>query len=275
MKKIIIFLSILSITVTCFSQSAFDKALKSISNDLAGKLKLQDRKKIVVLYITDINKTITIAGKYLADNISYNLVNDTMFKVFERENISNIAEAQKIIDEGYINAENSKKLGKLLSVNTIIVGNYTVLSNTIKLSLKALSSDNGSTIAASMLNLPLNADAGALLGIKIFSTGENASKDSNCEEKKTGDFCFKNNISKNLIVNFWNDGQSYTKNLIVNANETQCLFDIPIGTLNYYIKEYLGYNVVESGVTINAPPKYSANGQVYVEQCKSKTFTIK
>ena len=61
MKKLVIISSFLLFAITCYSQSAFDKALKNISNDLAGKLKLQDRKKLVVLFITDINKE-TIAS---------------------------------------------------------------------------------------------------------------------------------------------------------------------------------------------------------------------
>ena len=264
MKKVLVILFFVTFTVTSFSQSAFDKALKSISNDLAGKLKLQDRKKLVVLFITDINNATTTAGKYLADNVSFNLVNDTAFNVFERENLSNIEEVKELIKEGFINAEKSKEIGKLLSVNTIIIGSYTVLSNTIKLSLKALSSNNGATIAASMMDLPLNADAGALLGIKILAPGENASQDPNCKEKNTGDYCFKNTTSQDLDVRINN--KLYT----IKSNQTQCIYDIPVGSYNYSI-------IVTGGLvyTMNGWVGYSSSGQVYVEPCKSKTFIIK
>jgi len=268
MKKTVIILFVLFSGFNCFSQSAFDKTLKSISNDLAGKLKLQGRKKLVVLFITDINRTNTTAGKYLADNISYNFVNDTVFNVFERENLANIEEVKELIKEGYIDAEKTKKLGKILSVNAIIVGSYTVLSNTIKLSIKALSSNNGATIAASMMDLPLNADAGALLGIKIRLPGDNASKDPKCKEKNTGDYCFQNNTQFNLQFTL-----SGFYKCTIKPNEKQCFYDLQVGSLGYDIIAWKNDQslVIYHDYDLN----YKANGQIYVEQCTSKTFIIR
>ena len=276
MKKIVFILIFLSITYTCSSQTSFDRVIKEISLDLAGKLKLLERRKIVVLFVTDINKSVTTAGTYLADNISFNLVNDATFKVFERDNLSSIKEAKQLIDDGYINAEKTKELGKLLSVNAIIIGNYTILNNTIKLSLKALSTDNGVTIAASMINLPLNADICRILNISGCSTAEEDSKNPNCKENNTGDYCFKNTRSETLKVTYWGiKDQLYPRKLIISSNETQCLYDIPSGSIDYKIEEYFGENFIKTGVTTNEPPSYSKSGQLYVEQCKSKTFLIR
>jgi len=291
MKKHTIILALILFGFNCFSQHPLDKALKDISDDLAGKLKLQGKEKIVVLFITDINKKTTIAGTYLADNISYNLVNDTAFKVFERESLSMIAEAKSLIDEGYVTADNSKMLGKLLSVNAIIIGNYTVFSNTIKLSLKALSTYNGATIAASMMDLPLNADAGVILGIDILSPNENASRNHNCKEKNTGDYCFQNNLDKTVTVIIsipYVDNRQIISHFTLTANQNQCIYDLPIGTFNYSISED-EYNDSYGGLTLgvtqpvylegnnynNREIKFKANGQFFVELCKSKTLIIK
>ena len=282
MKKTLAILSFLLLSSACFSQSAFDKALKNISNDLAGKLKLQDKKKLVVLFVTDINRTTTTAGNYLADNISYNLVNDTVFKVFERENLSSIAEVKALIDEGYIDAEKTKRLGKILSVNAVIVGTYTVLSNSIKLSLKALSSSNGVTIAASMMDLPLNADAGAILGIKILAPGENASKNPNCKGENTGDYCFTNSTNKTLYVELNN-----VMIMSLTPQQTQCKYNLLVKSYSYKISNIDpnapqwttgGNKTVQNGVTTYSDPQpqnYEVYGEINVEQCKSKTFVIK
>ncbi|MBK6621327.1 MAG: hypothetical protein IPG32_10785 [Saprospirales bacterium] len=72
--------------------------------------------------------------------------------------------------------DKAKELGKLLSVDAIITGTYTVLSNTIKLSLKALDSSNGFVIASSIKDLPIDGDAGALLGISVSTPGGNTDK---------------------------------------------------------------------------------------------------
>jgi hypothetical protein len=278
MKKYSIIIALLMFGFTCFSQRPFDKALKNISNDLASKLKLQDKEKVVVLFITDIKKTVTSGGKYLADIISYNLVNDTVFKVFERDNLSMIAEAKELIDEGYVTVEKSKTLGKLLSVNAIIVGTYTIFDNTVKLSLKALSTYNGASIAASMMDLPLDVDAGVLFGIKILSPGENASRNPNCKEKNTGDYCFQNSTRFSIIVDFWSSPsptQSWSnkQTSTLQSGQTQCFYDLYNGAANYELISWKGGQslVIYNDNDLN----YQAKGSLYVEPCKEKTFIIK
>ena len=76
MKKSIAIIFIFSITLSAFSQSVFDKALSDISNDLADKLIQKNKKKVVVLFITDLNRNPTTAGKYLADMVSFNIINN-------------------------------------------------------------------------------------------------------------------------------------------------------------------------------------------------------
>ncbi len=76
MKRIIALIYFFSLSFACISQSEFDKALTAISADLSQKLQTLNKKKIVVLYITDIDKQMTNAGKYMADIISVNLVNN-------------------------------------------------------------------------------------------------------------------------------------------------------------------------------------------------------
>ncbi|MBK6903351.1 MAG: hypothetical protein IPH04_11225 [Saprospirales bacterium] len=96
--------------------------------------------------------------------------------VFDRENLSGIAEANKMIAEGFIDVNKAKELGKLLSVDAIIIGNYTVLSNTIKLTIKALDSSNG---CCHRKDLPIDGDAGALLGINVPSSGGGVDNNAN------------------------------------------------------------------------------------------------
>jgi hypothetical protein len=130
MKKIFALALLLLITTASFSQSEFDKSLNTITSDLAEKLKAVNKKKIVVLYVTDINKSTTTPGKYIADLVSVNIVNNLGgFQVFDRDNLTEIIAAKKLIAEGYIDKAKAQEIGRLLEVEAIIVGTYTVLSN--------------------------------------------------------------------------------------------------------------------------------------------------
>jgi TolB-like protein len=164
MNKLILLFFVLFMPFYSFSQTELDKSLNAISTDLAEKLRAINKKKIVVLYITDINKTQTNTGKYLADAVSLDILNNPGgFQVFDRDNLDAIAGAKKLIAEGYIDAAKAKELGEMLSVEVIIVGTYTVLSNSIKLTLKALDVTSGFVVAGLGRDLPLDADTRILL----------------------------------------------------------------------------------------------------------------
>lgn len=281
---------LLSLTI-CYSQtpSAFDKALDEISTDLAAKLKALDKLKIVVLYITDIDKQMTSAGKYLADVISVNIVNNPgSFMVFDRGNLNEIVEAKKLFAEGYIDATKAQELGKILGVNAIIIGNYTQLSNTIKLTLKALDSNTGFVVAASMKDLPLNNDAGVLLGINIVSQEVNnsstykptsgevtgkVSKNPKCKDSNTGDYCFQNSTNYKIILRFYSPpGKGYVQqDAILDPGQKQTFYDIPVG--NYI------YSVMRTSnrypTTSNSGNDGSIKGNVFVEICQEKVFIIR
>lgn len=312
MKKIIQLLLLFSITFNCFSQSSFDKSLSLFSNDLATKLIQKNKKKIVVLFIkennraeinkTDNNKSNTVAGKYIADIISINLINDLGdFEVFDRDNLSGIVEAKKMIDEGYIDTETTKKLGKILAVEAIIIGNYTVLNDSIKLTIKALDANSGSATAAAFKNLPIDCDAQTLLGLRCTSANSTSNKGFNnsiksnedynnpnsvneeCAIKNTGDYCLSNLNNFPIILNYSKSssgipmGYGNGLRITIDPGQTSCIYELPVGTYNYTYDDptkrvHTGYSVSYGG---DDTKPLKVTGQFKVEKCTSKTFIIK
>lgn len=303
MKKVLLLVCFSIIFCSAFSQSTFDKSLNEVSADMAGKLSQKSKKKIVVLYVTDINKAQTVAGKYMADVISVNIVNDQgNFEVFDRENLSGIVEAKKLMAEGYIDANKAKELGRILAVDAIVIGNYTVLTTTLKLTLKALDVNSGFVIAATMKDLPINADVAALLGINIGSEGNNNTSNrgfngqpissneiynnettvsSDCQKYGYGNYCFTNRLPNKVEVHLKQGTKKALKKLdsdnkpmfyepepyriiqielTLEPNQTQCIYELKSGSCSYEI--ILGSRRI-------------LQGEIYVEQCKSKTFVIK
>lgn len=307
MKKGIQIIFFILISFNCFSQSSFDKSLSIVSRDLSSKLTQKDRKKLVVLFIkeinsaeinkSDVNKSNTVAGKYIADIISINLINDLgNFEVFDRDNLSGIVEAKKMIDEGFIDADNTKKLGKILAVEVIIIGNYTILDESIKLTMKALDVNSGSAVAATFINLPIDSDAKALLGIKgsTGSRGFNSSTksdenynnpnsvNSECETNNTGDYCISNQKSFQISLIYKKIGGSrYSsfggKRISIDPGQTNCLYDLESGVWEYTYSDptkrvHTGYSASYGG---DDTQPLTVSGQFKVEKCSSKTLVIK
>ncbi|MBK7106649.1 MAG: hypothetical protein IPH62_15350 [Ignavibacteriae bacterium] len=295
MKKYIQLFCLLFVTTIAYSQTAFDKSVSEATSDLANKLIQKNKKKAVVLYITDLSKLQTVAGKYIADVVSYNLVNNTgSFEVFDRENLSGITEAKKLIAEGYIDVNTAKELGKILSVEAIIIGNYTVLSNTMKLNLKALDANSGFVIAATMKDLILDSDAGSLLGINIeTNTGKNNSNrgfndrplnsnedynnpetvNKECEIKNTGDYCFTNSTVLKISLQISSTEYPFKHfKMTLEPGQTQCFYDLVAQTYEY---NYHQENYNPGAFYRKNEKDKTRSGQILVEKCKSKTFIIK
>lgn len=290
----------LLLSVVTYSQETFKKSLEAISTDLCSKMSEKGKKKVVVLFVTDINKAQTTAGKYMADVVSFYIVNNQSgFSVFDRENLSGIAEAKKLIAEGYIDVNNAKQLGKILSVEAIVVGNYTVLSNSISLTLKALDVNDGFVIAQSMKDLPIDNDAGALLGITVGTGANNANKGFNnrplnsnesynnpetvnkdCETKNTGDYCILNSTNSGKVFRIYLQEKSKTsfnmnvlgplagkqfEDISLLPGETQCVYNWEARSYQY---EIWGKNSRNETVVLRS-------SNLLIEKCKSKTFVIK
>jgi TolB-like protein len=289
MKKVLSFFYVSMIMFTSFSQSSkFDIALNAISTDLAEKLSGLNKKNVVVLYITDIDKQMTSAGKYLADVISVNLVNTpARLQVFNRDNLNVMKEIDEVYKDAYISPANAKEIGRILSVDVIVIGKYTKLSNTIKLTLQALDSDNGFVVAACMQNLPLNADAGELLGITVISNDSdprsssasnevtgNVSKNINCKEQNIGDYCFVNQKNSMLVIHY-NKGQQSsafsTSTISIEAGQTSCLYDLSVGPWRYWYEDPIKRS--HSGGYDTGPAIIS--GQFLIEKCQSKKFVLR
>lgn len=294
-KNVILITLMLFLSTATYSQESFKKSIEEISSDLCSKMTKNDKKKVVVLFVTDINKAQTTAGKYMADVVSYYIVNNQNgFSVFDRENLSGIAEAKKLIAEGYIDASNAKQLGKLLSVEAIVVGNYTVLSESLSLTLKALDVNDGFVIAQCLKDLPVDKDAAILLGIsslygsqsnlsnkgfdnqplnsnESYNNPETVNKD--CESKNLGNLCFANTTAFKLYLILDSEITS-RQELTLEPNETQCLYNLVSGVYNYDFKEF-GKPKPPYSPTGEKLPFFSRTGQINVEKCKSKTFVIR
>ncbi|HWB62385.1 MAG TPA: FlgO family outer membrane protein, partial [Chitinophagales bacterium] len=242
------------------------------------------------------------AGKYLSEVISVKLVdNPGYFQVVDRQHLAQILKEHKLNSEGYIDEATAKQLGKIIAVDAIVTGTITVLSDKIMITLKVLDTETALVVAASLSDLPLDADACALLGINcggnnngnsvsatkanntIGSRGFNSAVQSEenynnpetvskeCETKDVGDFCFSYNegnqhpqIEINLEINFSCWGCSQPPRMILNKGQTQCYYSLKAGIYNYTIREY------NPGLNFG---NVLSSGQINVERCKSKTFT--
>lgn len=281
--KYLIVMVLMLMAATSNSQGAMENSLKEISTSIAQKMLRMGKKRIAVLDLTDISRAETNAGKYIADVISINLLNDTSnFQLYDRQNLDKIMREMKLNSEGYIDEASAKQLGKLLSVDAIVSGNYTVLNNRISITLKVFDSETAFLIGGAMKDISLDDDAKALLGLNASGTrgfngsvasGENMNNpavvDKKCATEDFGDYCFQNDSQHEIFL--YLDGNQYNKRLNLSAGQTMCFYSLKSGP------HHFDYGVPVPNSNPALAPQYTnfKSGEINVQQCRSATLSIK
>jgi curli biogenesis system outer membrane secretion channel CsgG len=152
MKASRLFLILLCLT---FCGSAFgqtqdmDKELADLTEKLATKIQSVGKKKLTVLDFTDLDDATTELGKYVAEQLTVNLVSgDRKFTVVDRANLRKLLAEHQLTAKGLVDPENAKKFAGLSGVDALIVGTVVPMPPNIKLTAKIISTENGDIIGA-------------------------------------------------------------------------------------------------------------------------------
>jgi len=262
-----------------FAQNNFDKKLSELANQLATKLSDKGKAKIAVWDFTDLDGNVSNLGKYVSENLSVYLTNATgNIKVVDRNHLNTILKEHQLKSDGFIDVKTAKQLGKIIQVGAIVTGKITIFSNAINLTMKVLDTETADIIAASANNLPLNDNLKDILGIPDNRPNKGFNRPLNSNESynnpatvksdstlnNTGDYCFYNSTDQKFTITIIRRGDWRKRRMTLEPQQTQCFYNL---TATYY--EY----------TIFIVKKFSRNvyqeGEINVEQGKSKTFMIK
>jgi hypothetical protein len=97
----------------------------------------------------DLQGRTTELGRYLAEQLSVEMVNADGVSVADRANIKNILAEHKLTLEGLVEPENARKLGKFAGIDAILTGSVTILNGNVVLTVKAISTETAQIVAAS------------------------------------------------------------------------------------------------------------------------------
>src|SRR5690242_7187921 len=100
-----------------------DKELSSLATNLAAFTKDNAKKKVTVLDFTDLQGVNSELGKYIAEQLTVDLVMaKSGFSVLDRANLKKILAEHKLTATGLVDPEYSKKLGQFAGVDALILG---------------------------------------------------------------------------------------------------------------------------------------------------------
>ena len=308
MKHFLLFtISLILFSNTTIAQD-FDTQLEKLAEGIATNLDGKSKKKIAVWGFVTENGERSSLGNYLTEDFSVYLTNfGDNIEIIDRNHLDVLLKEHQLNSEGYIDEETAKQLGKIIAVDAIITGTYTVLNSTVKVRAKVLDTETALQIAASMANLPLDENIASYLGVSVnggnstnrgFNRSLNSNEtvnnpekvDSECSKKRTGDFCFANSLNEKIIVYiiYWpametkSVGSKRKTSIILEPKESKCIYSIPERPFSFYIatwKNFTDSDKLRGFEYLMARANFfkflKDKGELKTETCKSKTYNIK
>ncbi|WP_046755412.1 FlgO family outer membrane protein [Kordia jejudonensis] len=305
MKRIMLlnFIFIICNFSTVYAQD-FDVELKKLAETIAAKLNGKEKKKIAVWGFVTENGERTSLGNYITEDFSIYITNaGEQFEVIDRNHLDTLLKEHKLNSEGYIDDATAKKLGKIIAVDAVITGTYTVLDKNIKVRVKVLDTETALQFAAAISKLAINEDVASYVGVGVngsntknkgfnrpLASGESVNNpetvDPKCKEEKFGDLCFYNSTNEKVIVliKYFLNSKSRRfdkkKDIYLRPSETKCIYRIASRESQFYIATWSKFNkelLGSLGVITNSNNRKHLKdfGELKVETCKSKTYTIK
>ena len=126
-----------------------DTELSKLADNLAGQIKDQGKKKVTVLDFTDLQGGSSELGKYVAEQLTVDLVISRKdFSVLDRANLQSILAEHKLAATGLIDPDTAKKFGQFSGVDAIILGTVTPKDQNITLTAKLITTDTAEIIGA-------------------------------------------------------------------------------------------------------------------------------
>jgi TolB-like protein len=155
MRKLISLFIVLSSLLISNIVTAYEKEIKTISTTLAEGISKGDKRTVAVVDFTDLQGNITELGRFIAEELSVNLTAMAKgFEVIDRIHLKSILTEHKLSLSGLVNPETVKQLGKIAGVDAIVTGTITPFGDSIRVSVKVITTDTAKIITASTGDIP-------------------------------------------------------------------------------------------------------------------------
>ncbi|HEY2393458.1 MAG TPA: FlgO family outer membrane protein [Candidatus Angelobacter sp.] len=145
--------------------------LKQVAASLARDINSANRHTITVADFTDLQGNVTELGRFIAEELSTQLVGAKSFSVVERIQLAAILKEHQISISGLVEPATIRKLGQFAGVDAIVTGTLVPFSDSVKLTAKVLDVSTAKVIAVSSSDLARTKAVDDLLSRGISSPG--------------------------------------------------------------------------------------------------------
>ncbi len=135
--------------------AGYEASLNALARKLVLQLQSAGQKSATVLDFTDLQGQGTELGRFLAQELSDQLVAGAKtLSLVDRANLQYLLRENKLSIEGLVDPQSTRKLGNLIGIDTIIMGTVTPLGTSVRLSVRAVAVETGKIVASQSTTVP-------------------------------------------------------------------------------------------------------------------------
>lgn len=157
-KKYLLVLSLTSVFILNSVNAASDmeSGVQDLAKQISKNMIDNSKKKIAVVEFSNLDRTVTIFGKYLAEELITNLfiISPGQFEVVERSQLDKVIAEHKLSASGLLDAGAMNTIGKILGVDAIVTGSVTDLDSSVKINARLVSISTAKVFAVAATSIP-------------------------------------------------------------------------------------------------------------------------
>lgn len=150
----------------------YEDAVAAMVQGISGPIKQRSGSAIAVLDFTDLQGRRTEFGRLISEEMSTAIVLQSEgINIIDRANLDKLLSESKLQRSGLVDPENIKRLGKITGASALVIGTYTLIGESVRITAKVITTDTAQIVAASKGTVTLTSDIQSLLRTQIFDAG--------------------------------------------------------------------------------------------------------
>ena len=153
----LVWTNLLFLGLLFLSALSHGQEVKDIAPRLVDAITKSGKKTVAVVDFTDLQGRVTELGRFLADEVSVDLVSDAKnFDVIDRANLKTLLQEHKLASTGIIDPQTTRRVGEIAGVQALVTGLVAPFGDNVRLSIKVLDSETAKMISGLAVDIPRN-----------------------------------------------------------------------------------------------------------------------
>lgn len=186
------------------TNASLDQRLNELKEDISNELVENGQKRVAIADFVDLNGQSSDFGKYLAEELITRFFKEkSRFKVVERQRLDKVIAEQKLSLTGLIDPKLAQTIGKILGVQSIVVGTISDIGRNFKINARIIDAGTGEVFAASSATVAKDEEVCSLINCTSSPNTRKPDMPSTRERKKDKDgfLILEGDTNRNISAN--------------------------------------------------------------------------